>query len=351
MSKFSLPVLTVNFIVLLLLLLLVEIVLRALGLGFGSSPYEPDRVYHHARPKNYSFTMHDPIYDEFGGYKVYFDSNGYRYKPGLEIPSSSATQKVAFLGDSFVESNQSPWDSTFIGILQRKFPQQAFHNYGIGSYSPSIYYLQLKHFLLSDSRIKPDIVVMVLFSNDVRGDLEYTDTQIRDSNGDLIALDGGSPNLLISMLRKSYLCRWIRKCNLIIWYRLNKAQSIEELLKTDFQEELPVFEGTYTEQMTLQSATMCKEKGVKFILSAIPSKSDQYTGLFSTDSFARRVQNSAGKHGIPFIDLQTPFEEKTKKSHEKLFYPIDIHLNNAGQRVVSEILASYFQSNFNWLSE
>lgn len=338
-------ILFVNSIVLCFLLLIIEIIFRFIGIGYGSSPFEKSHIFHHVRPKNYSFKVHDPINNEFGGHIVYFDSNGYRYQPRNSFKKNRNSKLIAFLGDSFVEANQSPWDSSFIGILEHTFPNFTFKNYGIGSYSPSINFLQLKYHILRNEPQIPNIIIQVLYSNDVRGDIDLIRHARWNVNGELMALDGGDNNAFVSLLRTSYLFRYLRKCQLVLQYKINPKLSVEEKIINGQIEELPIFEGSISEEFIIQTAALCKKKGIKYYLTAIPSAFCHFTKNFSTDTFSRRVKESADCNQIDFIDIESAFIYQSFKTHEKLFFPIDLHLNNSGQRVMSESLAFILSFN------
>ena len=333
-----------NIAILFILMVIVEIALRLLGIGYGSSPFEQSQVLHHCRPKNYEFTVYDPINNEFGEHKVLFDQHGYRYDPESisTIPKNPALT-IAFIGDSFVESNQSTWDSTYIGTLQRIFPAYEFKNFGIGSYCPSIYYLQLKHFILSPLNTKPDIVIMVLYSNDVGADDRYLKKGEWNSKGELESINGGNNDWLVRFLRKSYLARLIRRCQLIIHYRKNKKPSVKELIADGIYEEVPVFEGSNSEKYTLLCAELCKKNNIEFFLTAIPSIYSHFTNNYAVNTFAHGVRESAEKHQINYIDLIKPFKEYSLASNKTLFFPIDRHLNDNGQQLVAKIMAQYFR--------
>ncbi len=55
--------------------ILSEIALRAMNMGFGNSPMEPDPVLHHVHPKNYSFVQQHPS-GELGGFEIEYNAEG-----------------------------------------------------------------------------------------------------------------------------------------------------------------------------------------------------------------------------------------------------------------------------------
>ena len=67
--------LTALFIGLLLAFVVVEVGLRAMDMGFGNSPMEPDPYLHHVHPKSYHFIQQHPS-GELGGFEIRYDADG-----------------------------------------------------------------------------------------------------------------------------------------------------------------------------------------------------------------------------------------------------------------------------------
>ena len=119
--------------------LIAEVFLRILGVGYGNAPLERSKTYSHVHPTSYEFFMYDPD-GEYGGYKVFYDELGRR------VPSqrSQTTQfvnegnAILFLGDSFTEGNQVPYDDTFVSLVGETLGSPTL-NFGVSSYSPMIY--------------------------------------------------------------------------------------------------------------------------------------------------------------------------------------------------------------------
>lgn len=328
----------VNLMVLLALLLVVEIVLRIMGYGYSNSPADPDPVLHHVHPADYFYKVYTPG-GEFGDFTVYYDSLRRRSPLPGNMKTDSAKKTVAVLGDSFVEALQVPYDSSFVGLLARRFPDTRFLNYGVTGYSPVIHYLQCKK-MLSEHKVIPDAVLMVLYSNDVREDSGYVRRAYFSKPGNQLAgVRGRKVNAFNSLARKLYLARVIRK-SMVKWEyrqknkngRLVQGVMVHGLL----EESLPV-ENSLTAEYILKTDSLLKKHGIPLYLAVIPSRYINFTGDTSFVPFSTKLQAWAMDSGLPCISPDGAFNAAAIRG-ERLFYNIDVHFNPAGHRVMASVL-------------
>src|SRR4029453_16490317 len=148
----------------------VEVVLRAMGMGFCNSPMEPDPFLDHVHPRNYTFVQQHPS-GELGGFQIEYDDEGRVYRGRAAKPQPAPAPghgacRGALLGDSFTEGGQVPFAVSFAGLLEDAAAGACeVRNYGVRSYSPAIYLVQWTR----DVRPwKPTHVFLLLFGNDVR---------------------------------------------------------------------------------------------------------------------------------------------------------------------------------------
>ena len=95
-----------NALILLVLLVIVELIFRAADVGsYGAAPMNPDPVYHHVHPRDYRFVNYS-LNNDYGAVTVTYDDQGRRSPDGGWPASQLDKPSIAFLGDSFVESNQ-----------------------------------------------------------------------------------------------------------------------------------------------------------------------------------------------------------------------------------------------------
>ena len=196
---------------LLIAVVMAEAGLRLAGLGFGSSPMEPDAFLHHVHPRNYSYVQAHPS-GELGGFEIEYDAEGRVFRgskatpvvpPGTTLPC-----RVALMGDSFTEGGQVPFEQSFAGLLESAGREKCeVRNYGTRSYSPSIYLVQWTRDV---APWRPDVVFLLLFGNDVREDYNYLQDSSRDERGFPTAIHGPGGGWLFAQLRKLYVARFAR---------------------------------------------------------------------------------------------------------------------------------------------
>jgi hypothetical protein len=330
-----------NLLVLFILLVVIEVALRLMNVGFGNTPLNPDPVFHHVHPANYSFVNYSST-GEYEGYEVRFDEEG-RVSPAKKRKASQFQQKAVFLGASFVESVQVSWDSSFVGRLQHQFPQTEMLNYGVSSYCPSVHYLVAKHKLLKSEPL-PSKAIIMIYSNDVGDDQNYLQTAKFDAAGDLAALDGGKPDGMVTLMRRFYLVRLVKKAMVTLKFAMNKkarpAESAEGVVGS-FLEENPDWEGTPSADYLLKTVRLLESKGVKTWVTVVPSKYRHFYQKYEGLEYSEKIERWATANGVPFINLSATFRQWREQGGKKLFFEKDIHFNETGHRVAAKALAAY----------
>lgn len=329
----------VNIPVLLLLLLFVELGLRVLHLGYSNCPVDADHVLNWRHPFNYRYKMFTPS-GEFGGFPVYFDSLGRRAQvPELAPEHSLSDSSIVFLGDSFVEGIQVPYDSTFIGLLAARFPHVSFLNYGVTGYGAVLYYLQCRT-MLEQHRVQPSAVIMMLYSNDVRDDSAFLDRAISGTNNEITAIDGGDANGLLQWLRNSYLARTANKIYLQqkYSYALSHHKSSPLAVVNGYAEEAPGLDRAITSMYIRKTDSLLRQRNIALYVTAVPSRYSNFTGSAPDSLFAARAMRWCQANSLRFIDLQHGFAVENAARHEHLFFEKDVHFNAAGHRLAASIL-------------
>ena len=324
----------VNMLVLAALLLVLELVLRVINKNDGNSPVDPDPVLNWVHLTNYRYTMFTPS-GEFGGFPIYLDSLGRRAQLPEKVGSNrSAKAPYIFLGDSFTEALQVPYDSCFTGILSRQSPNQLFLNHGVTGYSPVIYYLKSKQ-LLSAPDSKPKAAFITLYSNDVREDstlLPRTEWQL----GNIAAVNGGAPNAWHRLLRKSYLILTLNKLYKQWNYKRIHPDQGNGVVINGKLEENPELEGTITDEYLKKTDSLYKALNIPLYITAIPSRYREKTGKTDRRYFSTIVKEWAEKNGIAYIDLEPYFFPTKQPNSKPLFFNVDMHCTAEGQGRVAE---------------
>jgi lysophospholipase L1-like esterase len=320
---------------------LLEVALRVLELGFGEAPLLNDAQIHHRHPPDYVFRRKDDGRGEFGGFLIEYDRLGRSVDPDKQIVFDPARHKrtIAVLGDSMVEAGQVPYRDSFIGLLNRRAAPDTFaHNWGVASYSPMLYRIQWQKDV---ARTKPDLVLLMLYSNDVHDDGIYAKTATLDGDGLPTAVAGPPNNAVVTALRNLYVARLLRVAIRTIEFALGKESN--ERVRTmgpvgGFLETSPDV-SPLTDKVLKGIAKEVRASGSRFVLTAVPSKYVIMTGDRSKadQQFASNVQRWAAANGVDYIDLWPAFAAYT--ADPKPFFLHDIHPNETGHRLIADTIA------------
>ena len=293
--------------------------------------------FHHVHPKDYSFKPYDPLYDEYSGHFVHYDKFGRRVKS--RSASNASKEEIWFLGDSFTEGIQVPYDSSFVGIVQRHLGDSInCVNYANASYSPLLHTIILNDALKANT---PKEVYIQVYSNDISDDNKYSKTTTY-SNGLPVKCYGGNPDFIVSKLRKSYLARNLRR---IYWtFKYINFERGEELTFRHHVEHSPELDsdGHFVKNI-LAIDSILNEKSIPHYFFAIPSKYTCFTGDWESKSFDKTFNNFTSENDLPFVDVRSYFRKTRHPS--KVFFYRDIHLSAYGNRVLAQSLIDHHLQN------
>lgn len=313
-----------------------EIGLRAMNMGFGNSPMEPDPVLHHVHPKNYSFIQQHPS-GELGGFEIEYNAEGRVYRGGAAGTTEpvNARCRIALMGDSFTEAGQVPFAESFAGRLEATAPGCAVRNYGTRSYSPAIYLVQWSTVI---EQWKPTHAFVLVFGGDVREDLAYLTNATLDARGFPTAIHGPDDGWLVAQLRRSYVARFVR----MVSQRANWAwthRDEEQWTIGGIVEEHPEWAGP-TPRLIEELNRRVAAAGTRLTLMVVPSRyrmmGDGKVPLSS--DLHDTVAAWAKERRIGFLDLNTPFERESRAG-KPLFFLQDIHFTKDGHKVVADAIA------------
>lgn len=327
-------------------LLAVEIVLRASGMGFGNSPMEPDPYLHHVHPKNYRFVQQHPS-GELGGFEIQYNDEGRVFRgdgaPGTPTTSPPRQCRVALLGDSFTEGGQVPFHASFAGKLEEAGRHTCeVRNYGVRSYSPAIYLVQwtreVRHW-------KPTHVFLLLFGNDVREDVTYMATAVRDEKGWPVAIQGPSSGWVFSKLRQSYTARFARMIGMRIGWAWEHRGEDQTVIGGVIEENPEL--ATLSTDLVKELDDRVRADGGKLILMVVPSRyrlmGDGKIPI--AEDFHQKVKTWASANGVRFLDLFEAFQRGSSKDTE-LFFRQDIHFTEEGHALAAAVIARAFPDLF-----
>jgi len=212
-------------------------------------------------------------------------------------------------------------------------------NYGVASYSPVIYYLQLKEII---AKFKPTHVFLLLYPNDCNYDSLYLLKARYSKTGELLAIPGPSKNIFVSNLRKLYVARYIKMVYLKLKYitmNLGKTKKIVD----GIVEEEPIITDV-TASYIYKIAEKLKNNGTRFVLMTVPSKYNLAKKITDPNEFSKKWESWAKKNSIDFIDLTESFKKAYRENGQKLFFDGNIHFNEAGHSIVAEEIIKYLNT-------
>jgi hypothetical protein len=175
------------------LLLVIEIIIRLT---------EPREIMRYFYVKDDPVLHHKFVPNSVGRYKtVEFDIDYTINSIGLRdreyaIEKPSKTYRILMLGDSFIEGDGVYSNETCAKRLEaildtvRSDIRWEVINAGVGSYSPLLEYLHLKHHGL---QLQPDLVILGFDLSDVYDDIEYSKLARIDETGVPIAVSSDPP--------------------------------------------------------------------------------------------------------------------------------------------------------------
>ena len=102
-------------------------------------------IYHHDLMPNID------VVENWGGNlekRIITNSLGFRDYQNKLVKRNSTKERILLIGDSFIEGTGYDYEYTIGGLLQNKLGKKyEILNSAVGSYSPSIYYKKINHFI------------------------------------------------------------------------------------------------------------------------------------------------------------------------------------------------------------
>jgi lysophospholipase L1-like esterase len=312
-----------------------EVGLRLLGMRYATAPVRSDPYLHHVHPANYSYQVRDPR-GEYGGHIITFDHDGAIVaSDSFTISEEQPVCRIAFMGDSFTEAIQVPADQSYAGLIADRLRGRAIvRNYGVSSYSPMLYLVQWNRLVAS---FRPTHVVLQLYSNDVRDDVEYAGSARFDSAGHLVAVAGPPSHWAVELIRHSFVFRYARTVYHVLRWRMDQRDSADPSVGGYIEENPATLEPTAS--YVAQLAQAVRESGATFVLTVVPSKYNLSLSGEQTHraEFSDKWRTWSERRGIAFLDLVKPFRAAVTQG-QKVFFDLDIHFTPAGHRTVAEAL-------------
>lgn len=307
-------------------------------------------------------------------YVHFYNAQGWVEDHDISLKKPQGTYRIFYVGDSFVEGTCPMGQSvpSLVGqALNERYKKTGYQfeviNTGTVSYSPVIYYLNIKYYLL---KYQPDVVVVNVDMSDDYDDWKYRQKLLYDKEGEPFA---ASPTniyyqLFIDTEKGPVKATWLRRGILFLYqyshlynwllkkfHRVDQSKEKEEehwrsmvLRKGSVQfyprwswckpEWDPPTRGNvaFTMGMLEKIIKLCQANHVKVLLSGTP-----YYGqfLFSGPQQQRvwskrpheEIEHLAKKYNVPYLDSVAALEPFIRNTTQDVYYYInDPHFNPKG---------------------
>jgi lysophospholipase L1-like esterase len=290
-------------------------------------------------------------------YRLKTNSLGFKDRKVRDVALKGQLRRIIFLGDSFTEGLGFAWEQTFVGQIASGLEADGIEvlNGAVTSYSPAIYYAKTKH-LLETVHLALDEVVVYIDISDAQDDAEYFEID-RDGRAveradapDLRHMDEvrnyvGRSRLEAFLYRNTLLYKTLyfstknRRVQVFPSDLLGASVGLVRGAWTFNDAAFEAYGKTGLVKMTENMdrlLEMLRRRGVSLTVAVYPWPGQiLFNGLDTPQNAHWRAW--AAKHGVSFIDHFPDLGDlgNRQAAIEKYFLPGDVHLNEAGHRLIA----------------
>tara|TARA_Y100001958_G_C21182811_1_gene512391 strand:- start:222 stop:1325 length:1104 start_codon:yes stop_codon:yes gene_type:complete len=293
--------------------------------------------------------------------KTYTDKNGLRVK-NHSVKKDKDKKNIFMFGDSMTYGVGLEYDKTFVGIIDNKFKDYNVYNFGLSSYSSSVYLFQLKNALKKN--LRPEKIFIFLDLSDFRQDAVdwYVDEdkeEVRLFTNDVYLHEMSKnenfkdKNFKVTRNIASYLNYNFRNLRAKINMSIKNSYKIKKTVQANF---------TYTEINNLDSKYWSAEifkKGKKTIsqnfleIKNLASKYDFQIFLvvypwietieygqekFNWSNFAKEICNEKNCKTVDTIPKFIEYKNNNKNWVLDLYFLNDVHFNENGSKIFAKMI-------------
>ena len=295
-------------------------------------------------------------------YKHFYNKQGWLEKYDIQEIKPEGTYRVFYVGDSFTEGTvtmEQSVPSLVEAALNKDFAgcRLKFEviNTGTSSYSPIIYYILIRYYILHYS---PDLIVVNVYMTDDFDDWLYRQSLVVDIDGNPLAcpkldclklLDISGANLSgwdrirLFFFDKSSLFRMLYKKTVSFFRGVNsnisenrdtKGYQLNSWVKYERDPDTQA-NVSFTLDILERIARYCKESNVKLLLTGVP-----HYGQFVVNDEGKRswsirphqeIESIAKKYDVAYLDpfiYMDPYVIGTQQTD--YYYKSDEHFNPRG---------------------
>lgn len=284
--------------------------------------------------------------------EVITDEMGLRI--GKNSPIKQKNKRNIFIfGDSFTYGVGIKFEKTYAGLIEKKFKDYNVYNFGVGSYSPSVYLFKLKNIL--EKKIFPEKILLFLDLTDIID--EATRWSYNEDTGNVkLASDH---IFLISKKKEKFSKRNFKILNNIASYINFKLRYVREITNIKLRDQRKIktsIQGSFTykdeseldkrfwkknsfsigkqnvKKRLIQIAEISKNNNIEFYLVIYPWAETLELGQekFSWSDYAENICANNRCKLINTIPNFKEYKNKNKNWSTDLYFLNDEHFNEKG---------------------
>lgn len=300
-------------------------------------------------------------------HEVVFNAKGLR-GPELSYEKPENTIRIMFLGDSFIEAIQVPYEQTVYVRLAELiaerglFEAQQVTVFGVGTsgWGTLHEYLYYQH---EGYRYSPDLVIVVFISNDPTDNMTVEPKHSRSRYNHRIIVNGDdvyvecyeNPKIWLVLLTRLLegLPSFVKNHSAL--WRLTYSAVAEPFFVLGVLPEegstsnLPpdeAWERTGAALRLLQASVA--EHGGQLVIMSVPRVPAVEGPYELQDNIERNLRTFADAYKIPWLNLLLSYRAYVEAGHNvqpDIYGPIDVHWSANGHRVTAEILLDWLVEN------
>jgi GDSL-like Lipase/Acylhydrolase family len=289
------------------------------------------------------------------------NAQGWNTGVGDYVPARATAERIAVVGDSFVESLQVPYDRSFAELLAHQRGGAEAYRFAISGAPMSQYLHMIEREV---ARYRPDWLIVLLVHNDFDESFRFKAGRYTSSfrklkvEGDQVVAEippepwrpGITEWLRRTATARFFLYRWQVRPEAIVNLLLPKARA-----DAPYAANVEI-DGVLAERQHIIAATdylvermsvRARDMGAKLILAMDGDRSAIYAGLPTSKALElnRIAADAAARHHVPFVDLHGAFAADWARNHRRFEFQSDAHWNEYGHAVVARSLAAAMQAS------
>jgi lysophospholipase L1-like esterase len=268
-------------------------------------------------------------------YSIITNSLGFRDASTREVPLSTSTHRIVFIGDSFTEGIGVSFQDSYVGRISTALKERNIEvlNAAVASYSPSLYVAKIRH-LLEVADLKFNELFVSIDISDPSDDIGYhrTGTYYTDTPP--------APKRVGQQIKD------LISDNTVVTHAILKTAKdlIEPPRETEHWRSRWTDERGYLNHHTLglelnsknmdELAALVAAKGIRLTVAVYPHPRQIRAGRLDSPAVTHWKRWSA-EHHVDFIDLFPRFINGSdwKEVVDTYFIPGDIHVNEKGHEI------------------